>query len=102
MKRSVLVVLMIVAFALSTAASLSAAPQMSSAADPSQNWVGKTTNDLLLQMGVPSYTVSNDNGGLTIDYVTHQYMGRGNQVDLVRQFDVDQNGKVISEQVTQG
>ena len=100
MKRSAIIVLMIVAFALSTAASLSAAPQISSA-DQSQNWVGKTTNDLLLQIGVPSYTTPNDNGGMTIDYVTRQYMGRGNQVDLVRQFDVDQNGKVVSEQVIQ-
>jgi outer membrane protein assembly factor BamE (lipoprotein component of BamABCDE complex) len=101
MKRSVFVLFTIVAFALSAAASLGAAPQMSPVADPSQNWVGKTANDLLLQMGVPSYTIPNDNGGQTIDYVTHQYMGRGNQIDLVRQFNVDQNGKIISESVSQ-
>jgi hypothetical protein len=101
MKRSVFVLFLIVAFALSAAASLSAAPQTTPAADQSQNWVGKTTNDLLLQMGVPSYTIPSDNGGQIIDYVTRQYMGRGNQVDLVRQFNVDQNGKIISEQVTQ-
>ena len=88
MKRSAVIVLMIVAFALSTAASLSAAPRISSAADQSQNWVGKTTNDLLLQIGVPSYTTPNDNGGMTIDYVGPPGSWAVDAIGLVQQLEV--------------
>ncbi len=101
MKRSVLVALMIVAFALSTAVSLSAAPMsQSSAANGAQlsSWIGRTTTDLLIQKGVPALSIPNQDGGSTLRYITRENIGRGNPVEMVQQFDVDQNGKVTSEQ----
>lgn len=103
MKRFLIIGLTVVAFALSTAAVASAAPMSGSSAQGpnAQSLVGKTTSDLLIQMGIPSYSVQNDNGGETLVYVRHLYQGRGNSIDSVQQFDVDQSGKITAEQTRQ-
>jgi len=72
-----------------------------SSATDQKSWVGKTTNDLLIQMGPPSFTVQSDNGGQTLEYVKHMNIGRGDTIDFVQQFSVDGSGKIISEQVRQ-
>ncbi len=103
MKRFFIIGLTVVAFVLSTAAVASAAPMSGSSAQDmnAQSWVGKTTSDLLIQMGVPNYSVQNGNGGQTLEYVKHVFQGRGNTIDLVQQFDVDQSGKITAEQTRQ-
>ncbi len=102
MKRSVIISFMIVALALSSAVVLSAAPMSQSSGMQGtyhQRWVGKTTTDLLIQMGVPNLTIPDGNGGTTLRYITRENIGRGNPVEIVQQFDVDQGGRVTSEQV---
>ena len=100
MKRLLLVGFMIVAFTFSTAAVVSAAP-MSPTTATGHSWIGKTTNDLLIQMGTPNYTVRNNDGGQALDYVMHKYIGRGGTIDYVQQFNVDGSGKITSERVRQ-
>jgi hypothetical protein len=104
MKRSGIIAFMIVALALGTTATLSAAPmsQWSGMQGTNhQKWIGKTTTDLLVQLGVPNFTTSDGNGDTTLKYIYHENIGRGNPVEMVQQFDVNQNGRVISEQVYQ-
>ncbi len=102
MTRSVISFFIVVAFVLASTVALSAAPRSSNSGTTqmsSQNWVGKTTNDLLIQLGVPYLSIGKGNGGQTVKYIKREYIGRGNPVDLVQQFDVDQNGRITSEQV---
>ena len=65
-----------------------------------QDWVGKSTVDLLVNLGIPTYTDMLANGE-TITYVKHEGVGSNTSVNVVRQFDVDSNGKITAERDSQ-
>ena len=104
MKRFFLAAMIIVAFSCVVAVTAGADSMTSTTtASPapntdmsSQGWVGKTTVDLLINLGVPTYTEMTSNGE-TIVYVKHEGWGPQSSVNFVRQFDVDSSGKVTAE-----
>ena len=108
MKRFLLAAMIVAACSLTAAVAASAdsmtSPSATAATDPSngsQGWIGKTTVDLLVNMGVPTYTDSRPNGE-TITYVKHMGVGSNTSVNVVQQFTVDASGRITSEQDSQG
>ena len=108
MKRFFFAAMIIVAFSCVVAVTAGAdsmtstnttspAPDMSNS---NSTWVGKTTVDLLINLGVPTYTDMLSNGE-TITYVKHEGVGMNTSVDVVRQFDVDASGKITAERDSQ-
>jgi len=73
---------------------------MTSTGTNNSPWVGKTTVDLLINLGVPTYT-DMTSGGETVVYVKHEGVGSMTSVNVVRQFDVDSNGKITAERDSQ-
>jgi hypothetical protein len=109
MKRFFLAAMIIVAFscviavtagadAMTSANTTSATP--STDMNNSSQWVGRTTVDLLVNLGVPTYTDMLSSGE-TITYVKHEGVGVMSSVNVVRQFDVDSNGKITAERDSQ-
>ena len=107
MKRLFLATMIVVAFSCAIAVT-AGADSMTTTASPapgtdmnnSSPWVGKTTVDLLINLGVPTYTDMLSNGE-TITYVKHEGVGVMSSVNVVRQFDVDSNGKIVAERDSQ-
>ena len=102
MKRLFLAVMIVAAFSLAIAVTASA-DSMTTAngtstdmTNSNQAWVGKTTVDLLVNLGIPTYTDMLPSGE-TITYVKHMGVGSNTSVNVVRQFTVDSTGKITSE-----
>lgn len=98
MKRFFLAALIVVGFSCMVAVTAGADPMTS--ADTSNPWIGKTTVDLLVNMGVPTYTDTLSNGE-TITYVKHEGVGSMTSVNVIRQFDVDSSGRITAERDSQ-
>ena len=77
-----------------------ASPAPSTDMNNSSQWVGKTTVDLLINLGAPTYTDMLSSGE-TVTYVKHEGVGVMSSVNVVRQFDVDSNGKITAERDSQ-
>jgi hypothetical protein len=71
-----------------------------SSGSPASPWVGKTTVDLLVNLGVPTYTDQLPSGEKLV-YVKHEGVGPNTSVNVIRQFDVDSSGKITAEQDSQ-
>ncbi len=102
MMRSALAALFITTFALTATAALSAEPRYLTYGNQvvaTQDWVGQTRNQLVKQMGTPDSVVPMSDGGQAIRFVKPVNIGRGNQVQIVEQFDVNPNGRVTSASV---
>jgi hypothetical protein len=104
MKRLIIAAMIVAAFsfvgAVTASADSMAAPAatsvtVSSDMNPDHAWVGKSTVDLLVNLGVPTYTDQRSSGE-TITYVTHQGVGSNTSVNVIRQFDVDSSGKITA------
>jgi len=107
MKRFLFVAFIAVLFC--GAAAIAGADNMSSAMAPNSfsaslsnpnAWVGKTTTDLLLNLGTPTYTVPNSNGE-TLAYVKHIGMGTETFADVEQQFDIGSNGQITAVRTSQ-
>ncbi len=104
MKRLIVAAMIVAAFAfvgavtasadsMATPAATTATP--SSDMNPDQAWIGKSTVDLLVNLGTPTYTDMSSSGE-TLVYVTHQGVGSNTSLNVIRQFDVDSNGKITA------
>jgi hypothetical protein len=107
MKRLFLSAMIVVAFSCMIAVTAGAdsmttttSPAPSTDMNNSSQWVGKTTVDLLVNLGVPTYTDMLSSGE-TITYVKHEGVGSNSSINVVRQFDVDSNGKIVAERDSQ-
>lgn len=104
MKRLLSAAMIVAAFSFVGAVTASADSMAASSTTPvitstdvngDQAWVGKSTVDLLVNLGTPTYTDMLP-GGETIVYVKHMGVGSNTSVNVVRQFDVDANGKITA------
>ena len=106
MKRLFLSAMIVMAFScmIAVTAGADSMTTTSSASSTDMNnsspWVGKTTVDLLVNLGVPTYSDMLSSGE-TIVYVKHEGVGSNTSVNVVRQFDVDSNGKIVAERDSQ-
>ena len=81
--------------------SSTAAPNSFSASLSNPNaWIGKTTTDLLINLGTPTYTMPNSNGE-TVAYVRHMGTGPATFADFEQQFDIGSNGQITAVRTTQ-
>jgi hypothetical protein len=78
-----------------TAASATTAAPSTDMSNGDQAWIGKSTVDLLVNLGVPTYTDMLPSGEKIV-YVKHMGVGSNTSVNVVRQFDVDSNGKITA------
>jgi len=104
MKRLLFAAMIVAAFsfvaAVTASADSMAAPSTTPATSSTdmngdQAWIGKSTVDLLVNLGVPTYTDMRSSGE-TITYVTHEGVGSNTSVNVIRQFDVDSSGKITA------
>ncbi len=102
MKRSVLASAIIVALVLASAGMLGAAPlelAYNAPATP-QKWVGHDKDQLIKDMGTPDFTFGTVGGGQTIRFVVPEKFTHSEQVNIVEQFDVSSNGRIIAASVS--
>lgn len=102
MRRFFFATMIVVAFSLAIAVTAGADP-MTTATSPGTDqasghaaWVGKTTVDLLVNLGVPTYTDKRAEGE-TLVYVKYMPVGSNSSAEVVRRFTVDTSGKITSE-----
>ena len=107
MKRFLIAAMIVAAFSLSAAVAVSADSMTGAGTAVStdqtngpQGWIGKTTVDLLVNMGVPTYTDQRPDGE-TLTYIKHMGVGMESSVDVIKRFTVDSSGKITSEQDSQ-
>ncbi len=102
MMRSALAAVIILAFALASTVTLSAAPTLLSYVTkhmPGQDWVGHSKDQLMKKMGTPSLSFQNDNGSQTIRYVMTGPSTHDGLVRIVEEFNVNPRGRITSASV---
>ncbi len=90
----------VIASADNMSSSMAAPNSFSSSMSNPNAWIGKTTTDLLLNLGTPTYTMPTSNGE-TISYVKHIGVGTQSYADVEQQFDIGSNGQITAVRTTQ-